>query len=84
VATPGATIVVMPWYPLALPSYQAGIGAAVLRRAGIPTGIRFLTLDFMDHDVREFLDELLSLPLAYEEGGRYLTLPLPVDLKELP
>ena len=35
-------------------------------------------------DVREFLDELLALRLAYEEGGRYLALPLPVNLKELP
>jgi hypothetical protein len=35
-------------------------------------------------DVRDFLDELLALRLAYEEGGRYLALPLPVDLKELP
>jgi len=47
-ATSGATLIVMPWYPLALPSYQAGIAGAVLRRAGIPTEIRFLTLDFME------------------------------------
>src|SRR6202008_4373464 len=50
----------MPWYPLALPSYQAGIAGAVLRRAGIPTEIRFLTLDFMDHCVGETADRPLG------------------------
>ena len=53
--TPGATLIVMPWYPLALPPYQAGIAGAVLRRAGIPTEIRFLTLDFMEDCVGEGL-----------------------------
>ena len=43
-------------------------------------GITDLDVD----DVRDFLDELLTLRLAYEEGGRYLALPLPMDLKELP
>jgi ribosomal peptide maturation radical SAM protein 1 len=55
-ATPGATLIVMPWYPLALPSYQAGIAGAVLRQAGIPIDTRFLTLDFMDHCVGETAD----------------------------
>jgi ribosomal peptide maturation radical SAM protein 1 len=35
-------------------------------------------------DVTDFLDELVALRLACAEGGRYLTLPLPVNLRELP
>jgi len=33
-------------------------------------------------DVTEFLDELVELRLAFEEGGRYLALALPPDLLE--
>jgi ribosomal peptide maturation radical SAM protein 1 len=33
-------------------------------------------------DVREFLDKLVRLRLAYEEGGRYLALALPASLPE--
>jgi len=51
--TPSVTLLVMPWYPLALPSIQAGTLAAVLRQAGIATQTRWLTLDFMDHCVAE-------------------------------
>ncbi len=32
--------------------------------------------------VREFLDELVTLRLAYHEGGRYLALALPAGLPE--
>ena len=53
--TPSVTLLVMPWYPLALPSIQVGTLAAVLRQAGIATATRWLTLDFMDHCVTERL-----------------------------
>jgi hypothetical protein len=33
-------------------------------------------------EVREFLNELVTLRLAYEENGRYLTLALPANLPE--
>jgi ribosomal peptide maturation radical SAM protein 1 len=33
-------------------------------------------------DVREFLDELVGMRLAYKEGGRYLALALPANLPE--
>jgi len=33
-------------------------------------------------EVREFLDDLVNLRLAYEEGGRYLALALPANLLE--
>jgi hypothetical protein len=41
-------------------------------------GSEDLTVD----DVREFLDELVDMRLAYEEGGRYLALALPARLPE--
>jgi ribosomal peptide maturation radical SAM protein 1 len=43
-----------------------------------PEGAADLSVD----DVREFLDELVTLRLAYEEGGRYLSLALPARLPE--
>jgi ribosomal peptide maturation radical SAM protein 1 len=54
--TPDVTLIVMPWYPLALPSYQGGIAGAVLRRAGISTETHSLTLEFMDHCVSKTAD----------------------------
>jgi hypothetical protein len=35
-------------------------------------------------EVRAFLDRLVGLRLAYEEGGRYLGLALPANLPEAP
>lgn len=43
-----------------------------------PSGSSDLDVD----DVTEFLDELVELRLAFEEGGRYLALALPPDLLE--
>jgi len=43
-----------------------------------PTDRANLTVD----EVREFLNELVTLRLAYEENGRYLTLALPANLPE--
>ncbi len=40
------------------------------------------TSDLSVDDVREFLDELVGLRLAYEEDGRYLALALPASLPE--
>jgi len=59
VATRGVALVVMPWYPLALPSYQAGIAGAVLRQAGIATYTHSLTLQFMEHCVTATADRPL-------------------------
>jgi hypothetical protein len=38
--------------------------------------------DLDQDDVTGFLDELVELRLAFEEGGRYLALALPPDLRE--
>ena len=50
---PSVTLIVMPWYPLALPSIHAGTLTAILRQAGIATETHSFTLAFMDHCVRE-------------------------------
>ncbi len=43
-----------------------------------PAGATDLQVD----DVREFLEELVDLRLAFEEGGRYLALALPANLPQ--
>jgi len=40
------------------------------------------TTDLDEDDVREFLEELVELRLAFAENGRYLALALPADLPE--
>jgi hypothetical protein len=38
--------------------------------------------DLDENDVREFLDEVVEMRLAFVENGRYLALALPYDLRE--
>ncbi len=57
---------------------EDGTTAAEALAALGPAGSEDLTVD----GVREFLDELVTLRLAYHEGGRYLALALPAGLPE--